>query len=529
MADLIDIASKEVGYKESTGNKTKYGVWYGMNGAKWCHIFVSWCAYKAGVSQAIVPKTASTTDGMNFYKQHSRFGYKGKYTPKRNDLIYFKTGASHVGIVEKCENGKVYTIEGNSSNKVQKRSYSLNHGTITGYGKVHDYITNSNSSSTTPAKTTTTTKPSTGSSSSAATTTKQNTEKDVSQELAQLRAILAQTDKPQQKLQEYQLKTVEAAALTVRVQIVHNNQRYLLAVQEGMTITWERKNTPGKLTLSVIWDTVKPLWVGDHISVYVNNQLFFTGWVFTFKPTTDHILSVTAYDQLRYFKNKDTYIYSKKSSTDLLRMIAKDFGLKVGTTDNSKYPITRMDDDLTLFDIMQNSLDETLLATGKIYSLIDRCGALVLREPWKTDILIDENTGQSYDYTCSIDNNYYNQIKLAYENKETGTLDLYVSKSQTNINRFGVLQYFEKIDSPKLGKLKGEVLLRLYNHIPRTLKISGVIGSTKVVAGCLVGVLMDLYDIKVSGYMLVDKVTHTFKNNEHWMDVSLSGGVMDGQ
>ena len=50
MADIIDIASKEVGYKAYGGNKTKYSAWYGMNGAAWCHMFASWCAYKAGVS-----------------------------------------------------------------------------------------------------------------------------------------------------------------------------------------------------------------------------------------------------------------------------------------------------------------------------------------------------------------------------------------------------------------------------------------------------------------------------------------------
>ena len=64
MADIIDIASKEVGYKAYGGNKTKYSAWYGMNGAAWCHMFASWCAYKAGVSTSIAPKTASTDTGM---------------------------------------------------------------------------------------------------------------------------------------------------------------------------------------------------------------------------------------------------------------------------------------------------------------------------------------------------------------------------------------------------------------------------------------------------------------------------------
>lgn len=47
--DIVDVAIGELGYKEQGNNRTKYGAWYGMNGAAWCHMFVSWCAYKAGV------------------------------------------------------------------------------------------------------------------------------------------------------------------------------------------------------------------------------------------------------------------------------------------------------------------------------------------------------------------------------------------------------------------------------------------------------------------------------------------------
>ena len=53
MSDIIDIASKEVGYKAYGGNKTKYSAWYGMNGAAWCHMFASWCANQADISTSI--------------------------------------------------------------------------------------------------------------------------------------------------------------------------------------------------------------------------------------------------------------------------------------------------------------------------------------------------------------------------------------------------------------------------------------------------------------------------------------------
>ena len=71
---------------------------------------------------------------MNTFDNWDRFYYKESYTPVRGDLIIFKSdGASHVGIVLSSDATTVYTIEGNTSNMVAKRSYPLNHSTITGY------------------------------------------------------------------------------------------------------------------------------------------------------------------------------------------------------------------------------------------------------------------------------------------------------------------------------------------------------------------------------------------------------------
>lgn len=60
---------------------------------------------------------------------------------KHGDIIFFdweysKDGkADHVGIVEKVENGKVYTIEGNTSgDKCKQNNYDINSMVILGYG-----------------------------------------------------------------------------------------------------------------------------------------------------------------------------------------------------------------------------------------------------------------------------------------------------------------------------------------------------------------------------------------------------------
>jgi len=129
--DIVDIALGEVGYAETGNNLTKYGQWMCMNGYAWCHMFVSWCAAQAGEASA-VPYTASCSTGISWFSGRGLYKLKGQYTPKRGDIICFV--GTHVGIVERSEGGTVYTVEGNSSDRVARRSYSLNDGKITGYG-----------------------------------------------------------------------------------------------------------------------------------------------------------------------------------------------------------------------------------------------------------------------------------------------------------------------------------------------------------------------------------------------------------
>ena len=516
MADIIDIASKEVGYKAYGGNKTKYSAWYGMNGAAWCHMFASWCAYKAGVSTSIAPKTASTDTGMQWFKNKGRFKYKGSYTPKRNDFIYFKSdGASHVGIVEYVSGSTVHTIEGNTSDAVMRRSYPLSYHTITGYGVISDYITSS------------------GKTSKGKKSGKTTGKSSGKQEISYLREILKKNESKKKKSTrkvEYKAVSVKnSEKLVVNVLIKHGKKRYKHQVQEGLKTTFERKNAPGKVTFTtfVDSDSKKRISNGDSVAIVVNGKNFFYGFVFSISPKTDKTLDVTVYDQLRYFKNKDTYISKKRTSTVLIKKIAKDFKLNCGKLANTKYPVSRIDDNATLFDIVQNSLDETLMARGKIYTLYDEFGKLRLREPWKVNRLITSTTAESYDYKETIDDNVYNQIKLAYDNTKKGVQEIYMAKNSKYINKWGVLQYFDKIDSRKGAKLKVKALLKIYCKTGKTIKINNCFGDINVRAGCLVLVKLTIYGETISNYMLVDKVTHTFNNGQHLMDLELSGGDYD--
>lgn len=80
-----------------------------------------------------VPKFSLCTDGENWYKKNNRWKDK-TYVPMTGNIIFFdwqQDGhTDHVGIVEKVENGKVFTIEGNSKNEVREKSYNLSSKSI---------------------------------------------------------------------------------------------------------------------------------------------------------------------------------------------------------------------------------------------------------------------------------------------------------------------------------------------------------------------------------------------------------------
>lgn len=118
---------------------TTYWSWYGFGSrVEWCACFVSWCADQSGyIRSGVIPKFSLCSDGVKWFESKGRFR-DGSYTPAAGDIIFFDWGNNgtidHVGIVESVSGGKVNTIEGNSGDKVARRSYSIGNSNIYGYG-----------------------------------------------------------------------------------------------------------------------------------------------------------------------------------------------------------------------------------------------------------------------------------------------------------------------------------------------------------------------------------------------------------
>ena len=131
---IVQVAASQ----EGKGGTT-YWSWYGFGSrVEWCACFVSWCADQSGYIQSgVIPKFSLCSDGVRWFESKGRFR-DSSYTSAAGDIIFFDWGNNgtidHVGIVESVSGGTVNTIEGNSGDKVARRSYSIESSNIYGYG-----------------------------------------------------------------------------------------------------------------------------------------------------------------------------------------------------------------------------------------------------------------------------------------------------------------------------------------------------------------------------------------------------------
>nr|DAS41843.1 MAG TPA: 43 kDa tail protein [Caudoviricetes sp.] len=314
------------------------------------------------------------------------------------------------------------------------------------------------------------------------------------------------------------------------------NKSYIPVVEEGIEWSTERRSTPGKLTFKIIKDDIIDFKEGATVRLKVDGKEVFFGFVFTKRRDKNQIISVTAYDQLRYLNNKDTYVYENKTAAEFIKMIATDFNLKTGTLEDTKFKIaSRVEDNTSLFDMIENALDLTLQNTKEMFVMFDEFGKITLKNIASMRVggesaylLIDEETGENFEYSSSIDSDVYNKIKLSYDNEDTGKRDIYIAQDGTHMNEWGVLQYFDTLSKGENGQAKADALLKLYNKKSRNLKITNAIGDTRVRAGSLVVVSLALGDVNLKNFMLVEKVRHTFKLDQHVMDLTLRGGEFVG-
>ncbi|WP_070000050.1 XkdQ/YqbQ family protein [Cellulosilyticum sp. I15G10I2] len=287
-------------------------------------------------------------------------------------------------------------------------------------------------------------------------------------------------------------------------------------------ITWTDvlNNGCSKLDFSHI-DGYAEIGNGSVIQFLYDNQVLFYGFVFKTRRNSKKEIQVTAYDQLRYLKTKDSIVIKDMTLGALIKNSCKYFNLKWGIIADTKYKlIPSIHTDKTWLDIFYSSIKDTLLATGEKYCVRDEAGHIALRNLKELNLSLvigDSSLCYDYDYEKSIDDGTYNLIVLTKKDEKEPV----IAKDEESFKAYGILQYFESVDQNVNNaqlQVRANEMLRSYNREKETLQLK-CIGDTRVRAGNRIFSSME--DLRMNRRLVVDKVTHTFKEGSHTMDLEL--------
>ncbi len=223
----------------------------------------------------------------------------------------------------------------------------------------------------------------------------------------------------------------------------------------AVTVKTERGTVPGKLTFRCL-DRVSP---GDNVTFRCDGKDVFRGKVFEV-IRSGGCCECTAYDLLRYFKNKATITYSDKTAGELLLMLSCGFNIPTGEIADTKMKISgQIDDGRELFTIIGNALSLTSLAGYGSYVLYDDCGAICLkdRDSLCCGIAIRSELCSSFTVTETIDEGVYNDVSLT-EMTEDGRV-FHRFKNDESIEKYGHLSYLGALSAVENAAVTGAGIL----------------------------------------------------------------------
>jgi len=302
---------------------------------------------------------------------------------------------------------------------------------------------------------------------------------------------------------------------------------YVPVIANEITLELCRAGAPGKLMFQVVKDSVISFHEGDGVTLRLEGAVLFAGVVFSKRRQYGGVIAVTAYDQLRYLKNRDTYVYEDLTATGLLRQVAADWKIPCGELRETGHVLPdRVENGRPILDILQTALDLTAEQTGQLFVLYDEAGRLRLSHVRELalDTLVHTGSIGNFDYTSSIDRGTYSAVKLYRTDGDMGEIVFYEGQRDDLVRRWGMLRYFGRLEADLDGHVEAEHILRRYGKKTRRLQIMDAAGDLRVRGGSLLPVDLYLGDMVVGEPLMVERVLHRFSEGGHLMEVTLVGG-----
>jgi len=313
--------------------------------------------------------------------------------------------------------------------------------------------------------------------------------------------------------------------------LIQNSENEIFEISksvEKVEYSTNRTGSPGKLTFSLINDAGLKFEEGNTVRFSVNGTPVFFGYIFVKIVNRWGQLSIVAYDQIRYLKANDSYVFTGATAGQVIQYIANQFNLKCGIIENTGYAIPSLiRENKSCLDIINYAVELTTRNTGKVFIFYDDAGFLSLRSAanLKSDAVIGQKSLLTeYDYKSEIDSGTHNQIKLVRPNTDTGKADTYIIKDSASINKWGLLQKYETVNeemNPAQITNQAKTMLAYYNRALQTLSVQSL-GVLGIRAGSMVMLnIPNLDKISLSQYFLLDKVDHVFSSNSHIMQLQM--------